>query len=41
MIRQFGGVITTQGKTITVTGPQTLQGQEVVVSVIFPPLPFS
>lgn len=31
MIRQFGGVITTQGKTITVTGPQTLQGQEVVV----------
>lgn len=31
MIRQFGGVITTQGKTITVTGPQTLLGQEVVV----------
>lgn len=31
MIRQFGGVITTQGKTITVTGPQTLQGQEVIV----------
>ncbi|EAC5460306.1 3-phosphoshikimate 1-carboxyvinyltransferase, partial [Listeria monocytogenes] len=31
MIRQFGGVITTQGKTITVTGPQTLHGQEVVV----------
>ena len=31
MIRQFGGMITTQGKTITVTGPQTLLGQEVVV----------
>lgn len=41
MIRQFGGVITTQGKTITVTGPQTLQGQEVIVPMIFPPLLFS
>lgn len=31
MIRQFGGTITTEGKTITVTGPQTLHGQEVIV----------
>lgn len=31
MIRQFGGEITTEGKTITVTGPQSLQGQEVIV----------
>ncbi|WP_430609085.1 3-phosphoshikimate 1-carboxyvinyltransferase [Enterococcus sp. DIV0876] len=31
MIRQFGGSITTEGKTITVTGPQMFQGQEVIV----------
>jgi len=31
MIRQFGGEITTEGKTITVIGPQSLQGQEVIV----------
>lgn len=31
MIRQFGGNISTEGKKITVTGPQTLQGQEVIV----------
>ncbi|MDR0920851.1 MAG: 3-phosphoshikimate 1-carboxyvinyltransferase [Lactobacillales bacterium] len=31
MIRQFGGEISTEGKVITVSGPQTLTGQTVVV----------
>lgn len=31
MIRQFGGSIEVCGKEITITGPQTLKGQEVVV----------
>lgn len=31
MIRQFGGEITTNGRKITLTGPQTLVGQNVVV----------
>ena len=31
MIRQFGGSITTEGKTIKLVGPQQLQGQEVRV----------
>ena len=31
MIKQFGGQITVEGKTITITGPQTLTGQTVIV----------
>lgn len=31
MIKQFGGVIEVSGKTIRVTGPQQLTGQEVIV----------
>lgn len=31
MIRQFGGEIGVDGRTITLTGPQTLSGQEVTV----------
>lgn len=31
MIRQFGGKLTVEGKTISITGPQQLTGQEVIV----------
>ncbi len=31
MIRQFGGRISVEGKTITVTGPQKLTGQQITV----------